>query len=120
LVLNTVDTGHQHRREAEVWVTDRVRETHFDTLAFRRCNVRNTDRSRTVTGRVSQHYRRFEAWNQTLVRVGARVGEGVNGFSMLDDTADVEQRRFRQARVTVARKLVYAVFPVRLVAVHTG
>ena len=39
---------------------------------------------------------------------------------MLDDTADVEQGSFRQASIAVASELVFAVFPERLVNVHTG
>ena len=120
LVLNAVQASHQQSCESQVWVSDRVRETCFDTLAFWRRNVRNTDRSRTVTGRVSQHNRSFEAWDQTLVRVSTWVGERIQGLSVLDHTTDVEQSRFRQTGIAVARELVHTVFPVRHVYVHTG
>ena len=38
---------------------------------------------------------------------------------MLDDTADVEQGSFRQASIAVTSEHVFAVFPERLVYVHT-
>ena len=47
--------------------------------------------------------------HQTLIRVGRWVGEGVR-FSVLDDTTNVI-KRFTQARITIAGKLVFTVFP---------
>ncbi|MNS82127.1 hypothetical protein D3C72_1158620 [compost metagenome] len=58
--------------------------------------------------------------NQTLVRVGARVGDGVQGAGVLDDAADVVQREFRQAGVAVACEQVLAILPDGLVHVHAG
>lgn len=45
---------------------------------------------------------------------------GVDRFSVLDYTADVEQRLLRQTRIFVAREQVYAVLGRGHVAVHTG
>lgn len=67
---------------------------------------------------VSQLDRCFEARHQTLVRVRARVGDGVQRASVLDDAADVVQREFRQAGVAVACEQVLAVLPHGLVHVH--
>ena len=120
LVLDTVKTGHQQGSKAQVRVSRRVRETYFDTTCFRRRNHRNTDRRRTVTRRVSQHYRCFVARDQTLIRVGGRVCQGVNCFRVFDYAANVVQRLFRQTCVFVASKQVNAVFRQRHVAVHTG
>lgn len=109
LVLDAIKTGHQQGSKAQVRVSRRVRETYFDTTCFRRRNHRNTDRRRTVTRRVSQHYRCFVARDQTLVRVGGRVCRGVNRFSVFDYAANVVQRLFRQTCVFVASKQVDAV-----------
>ncbi len=46
--------------------------------------------------------------------------EGVDGFGVFDDAADVVQRLFRQAGIFVAREQVGAVLRQRHVAVHTG
>ena len=80
----------------------------------------NTDGCRTVTRRIRQHYWCFVARDQALVGVGGRVSVGVDRFSMLDDTADVEQCHFRQAAVFVASEQVVTVLGQRHVAVHTG
>ncbi|CCJ90552.1 Glutamine synthetase (glnA) gene and ORF1 [Cronobacter turicensis 564] len=120
LVLDAVKTGHQQGSEAQVRVSRRVREAHFDTTRFRRRHDRDTDRRRAVTRGVSQHHRRFVARDQTLVRVGGRVRQGVNRFSVFDYAADVVQRLLRETGVFVAREQVGAVFGQRHVAVHTG
>ena len=49
--------------------------------------------------------------NQTLVAVGARVCDGVQGTGVLDDAANVVQSVVRQASVAVASEQVLAVFP---------
>src|SRR5690606_18002748 len=117
-VLNTVQTSHQQRCETQVRVSCWVREAGFNTLGFSAGYVRNTDRSRAVASRVSQHYRGFVAWNQTLVRVGRSVTESVQRTGVLDDTADVEQSHFAQTRVGVTGELVNTAFGERLVNVH--
>src|SRR5690606_2693375 len=88
LVLDTVQTGHQQGGEGQVRVGSRVREARFDAAGFRAGNVRDTDRGRAVARRVGQHDRCFEARDQTLVGVGRRVGEAVQGLAVLDDAAD--------------------------------
>src|SRR6185437_9790166 len=100
--------------EAQVRVGRRIREARFNTAALRVRHVRNTDRSRTVTRRVSQLDRCFEARNQTLVRVRARVGDGVQRTGVLDDAADVVEREFRQTGIAGAGEQVLAVLPDRL------
>ncbi len=35
LVLDAIETGHQHRREREIRIGKRIGETHFDALGFR-------------------------------------------------------------------------------------
>jgi hypothetical protein len=40
--------------------------------------------------------RRFEAWDEALVAVGRRVGEGVQRAGVLDHAADEVERRFAQ------------------------
>ncbi|VXB37347.1 conserved hypothetical protein [Massilia sp. 9I] len=118
LVLDAVQACHQQRSEAQVDVGQRVREAGLDAAAFRVRHVRDADRGRTVAGRVGQLDRGFIARHQALVRVGARVGDRVQGACVLDDAADVEQRGFRQACIAVAGEQVLAVFPDRLVHVH--
>src|SRR5690606_19435919 len=120
LVLDAVQASHQQRREAQVRVGTRIREARLDTTAFRVLDERDTDRGRTVAGRVGQHDRRFVARHQTLVGVGQRVGDRVQRAGMLDDAADVVDRHFRQAAVRVAAEQVLAVLAQGLVYVHPG
>ena len=120
LVLDTVDPGHQHRREAQVGVGGRVGEAQLDTLALGAGGVGNTDGSRTVAGTVGQHDRRLEARHQTLVGVGGRVGKGVQGTRMLDDAADVVERHLGEAGVLVTRELVDPLLPEGLVHMHAA
>src|SRR6185369_1539767 len=121
LVLDAVQSGHQHGCKSEVAVAGRVWSTVFDTLCFRVGREhRDTDRSRTVTCRICHVNRRFEAGNQSLVGVGSRIGEGAESLGVLDDPADVPESHLRESAVFVAGEEVGAVFPDRLVAVHTG
>ena len=120
LVLDTIQTGHQQGGEAQIRVSQRVREACLDTAAFRVRYVRDTDGSGTVFGGVGQFYRCFVVRYQTLVGVGARVGDGVQCLGVLDDTADVVQGGVGQAGVAVTSKQVFAVFPDGLVYVHAG
>ncbi|MNC91223.1 hypothetical protein D3C83_74410 [compost metagenome] len=48
LVLNAVETGHQHRGEAEIRIAHRVRKAHFDAAPLRVGDQRHTHRGRTV------------------------------------------------------------------------
>ena len=118
LVLDTVQAGHQQCSEGQVRVGSRIREAGFDTTGFRAADVRNTDRGGAVASRVGQHDRRFEAWNQTLVGVGRRVGETVQSLTVLDDTADEVQGGVGQAGIAFAGEGVLAFFPDRHVDVH--
>ncbi|MEY3839648.1 MAG: hypothetical protein RIR08_381, partial [Pseudomonadota bacterium] len=77
LVLDAVEAGHHHRRECEVRIRGRIREAHFDATCLRVRHPGDADRGRTVACRIGEHHRRFEAGHQTLVTVGAGVGERV-------------------------------------------
>ena len=120
LVDDAVQAGHQLGSEGQVGVGSRIREAHLDTTGFRARYHGDTDGGGTVAGGVSQHDRCFIARHQTLVGVGGRVGEGVDGLGVLDDTADVVQRHLGQTAVQVTREQVDAIFGQRLVAVHAG
>ena len=120
LVLDAVKTGHQHRRESEIRIGRRIREADFDAASLGTGHVRNAQRSRTVASRVSKLHGSFKARHQTLVGVGGRVGEGVQGSSVLDDAADVVEGYFGKTGVTVAGKEVLILLPDGLVHVHTG
>src|SRR5690606_40156629 len=74
---------------------------------------------RTIACRVSQLDRRLKVRDQTLVGVGGRVGDGIQCTGVLDDAANVVQRKFRQTRITVTGEQVLAIFPDGLVNVHT-
>ncbi|RMR51720.1 hypothetical protein ALP84_05248 [Pseudomonas cichorii] len=119
LVLDAVQASHQQCGERQVRVGCRIREAGFDTTAAWAGDVRNTDRGGTVTSRVGQHDRSFETWDQTLVGVGRRVGEAVQGLTMLDDTADEVQGGVGQAGIAFAREGVLAIFGDGHVNVHT-
>ena len=86
--------------------------------AFGFDDPRNADRRRTVARGVREHHGRFEAGDQTLVAVRARVRERVDGLGVLDDAADVVQRRVGEAAVLVTREQRHAGFLQRLVHVH--
>ena len=83
-------------------------------------HVGNADRGGAVACRVGQLDRRFEAGHQPLVGVGQRVGDGVQRTGVLDDAADVVQRKLGQAGIAVAGEEVLATLPDRLMHVHAG
>jgi len=58
--------------------------------------------------------------HQTLVAVGAGIGEGIDGVGVLDDAADVVERHFRQPAVLVAGEQVLAALGERLMHVHAA
>ncbi len=118
LLVDAVEAGHHQGCEGQVRVRRRIREADFDALALRRRGPRNTDRGRTVAGRVGQQHGRFIARHQTLVGVGRRVRERVDCLGMLDDAADVPQAFLREVGVLVAGEQRVAVFPDRLVHMH--
>ena len=118
LVLHAVKTGHHHGSESQVRVRSRIRETNFDTTPLRVSDIRNAAGGRTVARRIRQVDWRFETRHQALVGIGARVGDRVQCLGMFNNTADVIQRKIRQAGVTVTGKQVFAALPDRLVHVH--
>ena len=120
LVFHAVQTCHQQSGKAQVRVHQWIGEAGFHATALGVRHKRDTDRGGTVLGRISQFHRCFEMGNQTLVAVGAGVGDGVQGTGVLDDAADVVQREVRQTGIAVAGKQVFAVFPHGLVHVHAG
>ena len=111
LVLNSIKTRHHHGRKAEVGVAQGIREAALDAAAFVARDIRNADRCRPVTGRVSELYRCFKTGDQTLIRVGTRVGDRIQRTRVLDDAADVVEGEFAEAGVLVASKQVLAVLP---------
>ncbi len=118
LVFHAVQAGHHHGGEGQIRVGSRIGETHFDAAGLVALHERHADRSRTVARRVSQHHRGLEAGHQTLVGIGARVSDGVERAGVLDDAADVIQRKVAQTGVAIASKQVLAVFPDGLVHMH--
>ena len=100
LVLDPVEARHEQGCEGQVWVGGWIWEACFNTLRFFAASEWNTDRSRPVTRRVSEHNRCFEARHQTLIRVCRGVGQSVQCASVLNDTAN--GGKFRQTRIKVA------------------
>ena len=117
-VFHAIQTRHHQGRKAKIRVHQWIRKTRFNTPTLGVGHVRNTNGCRTVFSRIGQLDRCFIARNQPLVAVGTRVGDGVQRAGMLDDAADVIQRKLRQTCITVACKQVFAVFPDGLVNVH--
>jgi len=99
-VLNPVDAGHQHGGKCEVRVRRRIGEPDLDALAIRRRRIRDTAGRRPVACRVGEQNRCFETGDQAFVAIGRGVGERVERLGVLDDAADIVQRRFRQVCVT--------------------
>src|SRR5690606_28474477 len=120
LVLHAVQTGHHQGGEGQVGIGQGIREAGFDAARLVRLHEGDADRGGTVARRVGQLDRGFVVRHQTLVRVGARIGDRVQGPGVLDDAADVVQRELGQAGVAVAGEQVLAVLPDRLVHVHAG
>ena len=120
LVLHAIKARHQHGTEAQIRIAQRIGETALDASALGVGHVRDADRCRPVACAVGQLHRGLKTRHQTLVAVGARVGDGVQCTRVFDDAADVVQGKVRQACVTVTSKEVLAVFPHRLVHVHAA
>src|ERR1044072_4463559 len=104
LVLDAVETGHQHRGEAEIRVGERVGEAHFDPLCLRLRRVRDAARGRTAACRIPEQDGSLEARDETLVGIRRRVGEGVYRLRVLDDAGNVGEARLGQVRILVARE----------------
>ena len=120
LVLDAVETCHQHRREGQVRVAGAVRKAYLEAIALRiaALNVWHAHTGRPVAGRVGQQYRCFEAGYQAFVGVGAGVRECVDRARVLDDPADIEQGGIGHAGIGVAVKHVGIAREDRLVHVH--
>src|SRR5262249_57138331 len=98
----------------------RIRIAHLDALAFGRGGERDAAAGGAVADRIGEQHRRLETGHQPLVRVGRRIGEGVDRARVPEDARDVLQREVRQIGVFVAGEGRLAVLPDRLVAVHAG
>src|SRR4029450_3234008 len=61
LVLDAVETRHQHGSEGEVGVGERIRIAHLNALALGRGGERDATPGRSVAHRVGQQHRRLEA-----------------------------------------------------------
>src|SRR5580698_6032086 len=121
LALDTVEPRHEHGREREVRIAARIRETHFDSARLGvRAGNRNAHAGRTVPARIREIDGGFEARNEAPVRVRRGVGESRDRLGVLDDAADVIERQVRKSRIAVASEEGLAVFPDRLVRVHTA
>src|SRR6185503_16710637 len=110
--------GYQHGGEAEIRIAAWIGEAHLDALALRARRDRDAARGRAVARRVGEQHGRFEAWNQALVAVGERVGEGIDRLRVLDDATDVMQAHLGQIRVAIAGEQRLLALPDRLVHVH--
>ena len=120
LVLDAVETGHEHGREGQIRIGGGVREAHLHALRFRAWPQRDAAAGRTVAGGIGQQHRRLVARHQPLVGVGGRVGEGVHCLGVLQDSADVKQGDIRQVSIFVAGEDRLIALPDRLVDMHTG
>lgn len=119
-VFDIIKIGYQQGSKVQVWVSCRIWEMYFDMMCFRRRNYWNMDRCRMVMCRVSQYYRCFIVWDQMFIRVGGRVCQGVNRFSVFDYVVNVVQCLFRQICVFVVCEQVNVVFRQRYVVVYIG
>ena len=120
LVLDAVDAGHQHGRERQVRVARRIREPHLHPIRHRiaALHIGDADGSGSIARRIGQQHRRLEARHQPLVGIGGGVGKGVDGAGVLDDAADVVERRLGEAGVAIAVERVLAVAGDGLMHMH--
>ena len=92
-----VDAGHQHPRERQVDVARRVRRAELDPLRLRRARPFGDANGRAaVREAVDQVHGRLEARDKPLVRVRARVREPEQRRSVMQQPADIVQRRLAQ------------------------
>ncbi len=104
LVLNTIQPCHHLSSKCYVAISRSIRSTIFNPSAIVAAGHRNPQRCRTITVRIGQIDRCFKSWNQTLVRVGRRVGKGTQRFSMLYDTTNVIHCGFGQSTIAITGK----------------
>lgn len=110
LVLDAVETGHQQSGEGEVGIGRRIREANLNAAGLRAVDVRNADGSRTVAGRVGELHGCFKAGHETTIRIDRRIRDGLEGAGVLDDAADVVERKLGETGVTVAAKRFWPSF----------
>ncbi len=80
LVLDAIQSGHEHGGEGEVGVAGRIRAAELDSLRLRALGVdRDPHGRRAVALGVNQVDRRFVARDQPAVRVGGRSAESQQG-----------------------------------------
>jgi len=119
LVLDPVQSGHQHGRKRQIRIGRWIREAHFDPLRLRAWRIHgNPNTSRPVPARIGQQHRGFKAGRQPLIGVRRGVGEGRQGRSMLQDAADVMQAHLRHAGIFFSGKQRLPFLPDALVGVH--
>src|SRR2546423_4839929 len=118
-VLHAVESRHEHRREGDVRVARRVGRSELQTLELRVGGEhRNAYGRGAVARRVCEVHGSLEAWDESLVAVSGRRGEGDDRGRVFQESADVPAREVGESGVTVAREQRLLAFPERLVAVH--
>src|SRR5262249_10244444 len=121
LVLNAVDHGHQHGRPCQIAVAARIRTTEFEAPGLRTLRVhRDPNRRGTISGRQREIYWRFEPRNETAVGVRGRRCEREERRRVLQQAAGCVKTDLAQSGIAVAGERWAALFPQRLVGVHTA
>src|SRR5437867_11280266 len=121
LILDPIQSGHQHGGEGIVRVAGRVWEANFDPLGLwiRGLN-RNPNASTAVPTGISQVDGCLEAGRQPLVRVRRRIGDRRQGQRMLEDSADVPEAELGGPGIFFAGKERLPFLPDALMGVHAG
>src|SRR5208283_806837 len=120
LVLDAIQSGHEHGGEGEVGVAGRIRAAELDPLRLRALGVdRDPHGRRAVALGVNQVDRSFVAWYQPAVRVGGRSAESQQGRSVLEQAADVVAGHLADLAIALlVPEQVRLALPEALVAVH--
>ena len=88
-----------------------VKRSEFDALRLWRCRIhRNTACRRAVATGVREVDGRFKSGNQALVRVGCRGDDRRQRRTVLDQSADVPQRRLRESGIAFTGEQRLAAF----------
>ena len=112
LVLDAIESGHEHRRKRQVWIGRRVRRAVLDAFGLGILAIgRNTNGRRAIARAVGQVHRRLEARHQPLVGISGGTAEGAQGVRMLQKAADIIQGHLAQAGVFIAREQRLALLP---------
>src|ERR1700730_12261115 len=85
LVPDTIESRHQHRREGEIWIGQRIGVADLDALPLRRGGQRNPARCRAVANGICQQHGRFETWHKRLIRIRGWVGASVYVTRILEN-----------------------------------